>query len=336
MRARWLFVGISACLTAIGFGQSPNFPHVPDNHYAYEALRDFDRFGLWENPFRGMSTSNFRRDEIAIAIVRASAAIHEHPALLVVTPGTTPERKEVIREHLADLAKDMRLLREIFKPDIRALGLDPAWLALRFEEDMRTLNAAVATADAPSLVPDSGETRWIYDELRSLKKAGMLLFLPTLVGSYRDQADYRDRYQGAATVYSAFARIHGTLAHLRQKNDRLAGIEIKLDPYFPDHELASKGAVDAFYAKAVHHEQSLKRLASFYRGQLVSMGVDADSMTSQLDRDLHALKTFRFTTPGEAEQPFPDVPAGHWAAEASRNMRENGIMRGYENGIFGG
>ncbi|MDH7601761.1 MAG: S-layer homology domain-containing protein [Armatimonadota bacterium] len=37
-----------------------------------------------------------------------------------------------------------------------------------------------------------------------------------------------------------------------------------------------------------------------------------------------------------AEQPFKDVPADHWAAEAVQSLKEKGIVNGYSDGTFRG
>lgn len=52
-----------------------------------------------------------------------------------------------------------------------------------------------------------------------------------------------------------------------------------------------------------------------------------------------AVLVFAFAACGTSaagEQPFRDVPPGHWAAEAVRSLKESGVVKGYLDGTFRG
>jgi hypothetical protein len=49
-----------------------------------------------------------------------------------------------------------------------------------------------------------------------------------------------------------------------------------------------------------------------------------------------ALIGFSFWLQTALGQNFPDVPEGHWAAEAVRELKETGLLKGYPDGLFRG
>ena len=42
------------------------------------------------------------------------------------------------------------------------------------------------------------------------------------------------------------------------------------------------------------------------------------------------------TASAYAANPFADIPAGHWAYDSVKELAEAGIVKGYDDGSFGG
>ncbi|AIE86850.1 N-acetylmuramoyl-L-alanine amidase, family 4 [Fimbriimonas ginsengisoli Gsoil 348] len=86
---------------------------------------------------------------------------------------------------------------------------------------------------------------------------------------------------------------------------------------------------------AARNYKELHELIPFFKVELEGIGADPAQLSAQVDRDLGMLRSLRLAKVGEATQQFPDVPADHWAAHAVRNLRANGVLRGYETGKSG-
>lgn len=76
-----------------------------------------------------------------------------------------------------------------------------------------------------------------------------------------------------------------------------------------------------------------------FKKELEDLGVDTKSaprtfalIRSRFDSFAHS----QIPKTGEAWEPFGDVPAGHWAAGATKNLRREGILAGYADGKFRG
>jgi hypothetical protein len=82
-------------------------------------------------------------------------------------------------------------------------------------------------------------------------------------------------------------------------------------------------------------QPTYQRLLVSFRKELSDLGVEdtlPQAATAIARRSLHLHPPI----PGEAFLPFPDVPAGHWAAGALQTLRKARIVRGYPDGRFGG
>lgn len=94
-------------------------------------------------------------------------------------------------------------------------------------------------------------------------------------------------------------------------------------PQFPSHTetetrlIASPPAISA-----------LQDLVRHFKPELIRLNVDVDTAQLRL-----ADMARRATLP-LASQPFPDVPANHWAFSAVETLRLNRIIAGYPQGTF--
>src|SRR5271157_2252125 len=59
-------------------------------------------------------------------------------------------------------------------------------------------------------------------------------------------------------------------------------------------------------------------------------------MNRTLKYALGAVLTTAMVIPAFAQDNFPDVPDNHWAYEALKNMKKDGLLVGYPDGLFRG
>jgi hypothetical protein len=81
----------------------------------------------------------------------------------------------------------------------------------------------------------------------------------------------------------------------------------------------------------------IKQLTHRFSKELIAMGVsmNEDQRTLNLiEGRLATLARSRIVKPGEALTQFSDVPTTHWAAQATANLRREGILTGYPDNTF--
>ena len=84
------------------------------------------------------------------------------------------------------------------------------------------------------------------------------------------------------------------------------------------------------------HITALITLCEMLDQDLRALGANPRSMQADLYGLASTLERLRVPKFGEAQTPFIDVPAGHWAYAAVHNMKREGILLGYPDGRFRG
>ncbi|MFI5385951.1 MAG: S-layer homology domain-containing protein [Fimbriimonadales bacterium] len=80
----------------------------------------------------------------------------------------------------------------------------------------------------------------------------------------------------------------------------------------------------------------LPRLIYEFYGELVAQGADPDEMIATVEQQCEIIDNLRLPHVGERIGPFSDVPASHWAAGATNELKGAGILVGDGSGHFGG
>ena len=89
------------------------------------------------------------------------------------------------------------------------------------------------------------------------------------------------------------------------------------------------------FQPSIHRVKRLVVELKYEMSQLTG-AVSTKTMLQEIDRVDAQFRRLRIPRVGEAKEPFPDVPANHWAAEAVQTMKQEGILRGYPTGRFSG
>jgi len=89
-----------------------------------------------------------------------------------------------------------------------------------------------------------------------------------------------------------------------------------------------EAAVKRFHPTLPQREKEINYLLTRFHTELEELGVDTKSVPGQVHADIDRVMTYHV--------PFADVPKGHWAADATQNLRALGILQGYADGKFRG
>lgn len=138
-----------------------------------------------------------------------------------------------------------------------------------------------------------------------LKKNGMLVGYPDGLGYYRPPTRYEFAVAAHASASHLWNLIYDEGIHAELKN--------------PETGACLR---DSFWG--------IRRLGSLVPRELESMQARSSFVA------LIANSGRRLTNLGVDLGNFPDVPVNHWAAQATKDLKDAGLLRGYPTGKFGG
>jgi predicted porin len=181
---------LTAALVAPAFGQSDNFPDVPDNHWAYEALARLKKDGLLvgypDGLFRGNRPAS--RYELAVAIhatyTHLKSITDGLQSQIDALKGGRPDDVQALRDAIAQLQNDvnnmkgwgadidnLKRLADQFQKELASLGVDVEGL----KRDLADLARRVGVLEAHRLPIDiHGSVSGLFMDGRSQsKRAGI-------------------------------------------------------------------------------------------------------------------------------------------------------------------
>lgn len=158
---------------------------------------------------------------------------------------------------------------------------------------------------------------WAIQPLAEMKREGLLIASPQFLGGRSRPAT---RYEWAVCVH-ATAEYMGNCA--KDLAGRLARCKGEISPDI-------RADVDTVKGWPRFADVLLK-LEQEFRAELVSLEVDMDAQADGIRRS----KDLLIAIPKRCEL-FPDVPKGHWAADALTELKRAGLVVGYPDGRFGG
>jgi len=180
--------------------------------------------------------------------------------------------------------------------------------------------------------PDTPKNHWAYEAISDLKSGGALAGYPEGLG-YRPVV--ASRYEFAVKANAAFLRTHNIVSGMAQERGAIGQLSANtagLAKRLADWDWGLKAVKPGFD----RHQKEILDLITTFSTELSKLGADPAEMTIQLKRDTATFLAMRRPQPGEAFQQFSDVPTGHWAAEATQNLRSLGILHGYPDGKLRG
>jgi len=136
-------------------------------------------------------------------------------------------------------------------------------------------------------------------------------------------------------------------ASITQLEGRSRGLtELLWAPAFLDQNSAeARGAIESVTstrdsAATSHTDIAITRfLFAVFGKELTDLGVDtaaASHVLNNIDARWTRFSKSPIPVPGSALESFSDIPANHWAANATKSLRRKGILTGYADGKFGG
>jgi hypothetical protein len=179
--------------------------------------------------------------------------------------------------------------------------------------------------------PDTPANHWAYEGMAYLKSLGFLIGLPDGIGRGvrpRTRFELAVAYHASGTNLLAFA---GGLGELEN--------QIELDPPGSD-----RAAADLKFFNEERMKLSntlLPRTCNYlvrglkeFSPEIHDLGATDDLLHVAVPQLRSVMSRIRKPHVGRALQQFPDVPAGHWAANAVLEMRKLGLLHGYPDGSF--
>jgi archaellum component FlaC len=356
-----LLLAIAPAVVALDTSKAQNpFGDVPKDHWSYKAVEQLQKHGYLscypENSI--CAPKPLTRYEFAVAIARVIPVMlsdGECAAKIAPRPEVKPQKPK------ADDVKVLEKLVNEYRDELAALGVDVdalkrdidktipkpvtyggelgglKWVksdqtAVSFRDSQNwpagppyaraVVSPKVYTKETPTPFSHVPKNHWSYKAVDQLQKDGYLVGYPenTFSGSR-----LMTRYEFAIAV----ARMIPTLSIGSVSSDKTTQ---KTEKEF-------QAAVTV-----------IEKLANEYRDELAGLGVEAELIKREIDNaksrptaDTNEIHRFRFeavNTPNkdseQAPTPFSDVPRGHWAYEAVRQLQEAGILKGYPEGKFEG
>jgi len=182
--------------------------------------------------------------------------------------------------------------------------------------------------------PDTPDNHWVYETIGNMKKMG---FAPYQHDGLIRGPYARTKLEIATSIKDACAGVQNTLVAMQNSSDEIAGISrlpgVMRNGFDSRGELSEKAFAIGSMCREI--EKPVAAMVKLFAPQLRQLNADPTTMSGEVVRGLEAIASFRVAQSGEAKQLFTDVPATHWAADALRNLREEGILRGYPEGFFG-
>jgi len=191
-----------------------------------------------------------------------------------------------------------------------------------------------AAQSRPDYFPDTPDNHWVYETIGNMKKMG---FAPSEPDGFFYHAPPRTKLQVATSIKDACAGVRKVLLQMQTSNDGIAGISqlpgVTRNGFDSHGELSEKAFAIGSLCREI--EKPVAAMVKLFTPQFRQLNADPTLLSGEVRRNLEAIATFRVAQPGEAKQLFADVPANHWATDALRNLRAEGILRGYPGGFFG-
>ena len=295
--------------------QTPPQPStiLPPNSWLFVAADTIQKngipFGSPDGTYAGRRVVT--RHEFAVATAR----------VLMSAPTLPPEpRPDLVSDVAARLeisppaVSALIALVHEFSPDLSELGQDVPKAIARLEalrqwqeaKDKRGVLTPEQTRGKFAVVPAN---TWPFAAIQTIKADGIVLGYPN--GTYGGRRPVT-RYEFAV----ALARL------LAQSVPHPATLSANLATDLPQRLRRAPVAVSGLIA-----------LVSEFSPEMGKLGQDIPQATARLE-------AFRQSQRQESQvnlpvaRPFPDVPAGHWAASSVETLRQNGLMLGYPDGAY--
>jgi|GEM_PF-3528268 len=193
----------------------------------------------------------------------------------------------------------------------------------------------LATVQNPhDYLPDTVENHWAYETIGYLKRMGFVKREEKRIIGPNPYS----RMDMAIMIKAGCDRMRKSWLEMRDANDRIAGIGKFGSGKLSAAEITRGELSDRTFqigSLCREVERPLAATIKLFAPQLRQLNTDPTVMGTEALRNLEAIASLRVAQPGEAKQLFADVPANHWAADALKNLREEGILRGYADGSFG-
>ena len=316
-----------------------NFPDVPDNHWVYETTEGFKKHGLLVGyPSRlGTGPRLYSRAELAettlTAVDRLEPFLKQRLAdLNQIAPIEGPATKETYFESSKPflqkyLREDLLALIKEFSKELIRIGNRPTSLVAKIDAQMplaRRVADAIDAADVRQkldsiFVPDIPDNHWIYETAETFTKAGF-------------GHPEAKRFRGAQPLYR--------LAVCRWINQNVKALEPLLrDQISGKAPMTIPGHYDqTFYAD---FGNDLQALIKEFAPDLKACGKDPKAMLQSVEKCrplmLKLPVAYRQALAAAGRFPdFPDVPYGHWAADAAKGLQRARVIVGYPDVTYRG
>ncbi|HWD40882.1 MAG TPA: S-layer homology domain-containing protein [Fimbriimonas sp.] len=194
------------------------------------------------------------------------------------------------------------------------------------------LFAVAVNGQNPSSFPDNPKNHWAYEGISLLKSQGILVGYPDSIGFHGPS--HQTRYEIAVAVHASFSHICKLEDELKSRFDRITRESTGSKESEVDVEEATKELQrfkDPYFRKGLSF---IERATKEFDYEMRALGVDMESMESLELRNRSFIDSAQVPEPGASFKQFPDVPADHWAAKAVRELRADGILVGYPDGLF--
>jgi hypothetical protein len=308
---------------AIGAGDD-SYPETPANRWVFEAMDKLKADGLVGEPtvcFPIVIGQKRLRSRYELAAgVSAAVSRYLENAQAVERRGSREELR--FAQHGANL-KD---LVGVFWGELTQLGQDPArtrWMLTCLENELPG-----STALKGVRVPDLPVPEWVEESLYRFKAHGIGNF------SLMPPKTRLSRLDRALTVTSIVGHLELSVVQLEKDLQALALRPAPVSFDQEDWERSAKEQLSMIRGWRLDLPR-LKRLVLHFAPELRKVGEDPAELGRKISRGDSRLSRLRIPRPGEALEPFKDVPASHWASPSLTSLRRNGLLRGYPSGQFG-
>lgn len=257
--------------------------------------------GILSSDFQQMFPQPFTRYEIAA--VGHAGYIFLREKLPEIRAGERPVR---LKEWWLQIDGIARCFQQL-QPEMRYMGVFDEKKPEVYVSELRKLQSEYAGFAAGGKTPP----KWAEDARWSLVKSGLGVRL-----------DLMGHHGRPLTRYEHAVGAHATYMHLKNLLD-----DTKRVPLTPEDIGAMKGWSDDITL--------LAKLFAEFRPELTAMQVYETTTPDAIRAEIAAMNK-QIVSYTKDPKPFTDVPADHWAAGALRDLKANGLIRGYPDGKFRG
>jgi len=192
-----------------------------------------------------------------------------------------------------------------------------------------SLGLGIVSAFGQARLPDIPQNHWVFENLQRLKTVG---FIPGGHGVFSSGPPPQKRAL-AIQVTDACANLTNRAAEYEADAAALAHLPAETRV----GTLLEKAKSDALLREPVLSvEPALIALLDFFGPEIRAQNLNPADLKHDVRNALTRIARFHIPEQGSALRQFKDVPVGHWAAEATLELRRLGILQGYPDGVFSG